>query len=277
MLWPKKTNRSIIFQMESAINLKNIKANLSKYSKSFKNAKPYPHLVIENFFKKRASEKMYLEFPTVAQMQMSSAFSGVAEKKNQLSDTTKMSPIFRQVFRELMSPEFRKIVASISGIDPVLPDQDLAGGGLHQGSSGSFLDIHADFNKHPVTGKYRRLNILIYLNKNWKSKYGGNLEMWDKDMTKCEKSVAPIFNRCLIFATDKYSHHGYAKMDLPDGVTRKSLAAYYYSNAPAPGEDEEFHNTLFKARPGELRNKILYPLITSKVSQKIRTLIRKFL
>lgn len=169
-----------------------------------------------------------------------------------------------------MTPEFRSIISAVTDVKPVLADPDFIGGGMHQGGDGSFLDIHADFNKHMTTGKYRRLNILIYLNKNWKKKYGGDLELWDNKMKRCVKKISPDFNRCVIFATDKVSYHGYRKMRLPKDVTRKSIAAYYYSNRPAEGEDLEFHNTLFQARPGELRNRFLYSALNSRFVQRLR-------
>ena len=255
------------------MDLSILKRNLKTIKKQFQQAEPYPHVIIENFLKRPMAEKLLREFPSVEDMRASSAFSGVAEKKSQLSDIEKMPKLFQGVFKDLMSSEFRSFVSQISGIKPVLPDPDLTGGGLHQGGDGSFLDIHADFNKHPKTGKYRRLNILIYLNKNWKESYGGYLEIWDKDMKSCVKSVAPVFNRCLIFATDKQSHHGYPVMHLPPGVTRKSMAAYYYSDQPAVGEDMEYHTTLFKARPGEFKS-ALYMLLSSKLVQRLRTWLK---
>ena len=47
----------------------------------------------------------------------------------------------------------------------------------------------------------RRLNILIYLNRNWESSYGGSLELWGKNMKKCEKTIIPTFNKTVIFST----------------------------------------------------------------------------
>src|SRR5260221_4139433 len=158
--------------MITHINFSKLKKSEKVLAKNFKNARPYNHVVIEAFFKTTTANKLLSEFPSVSEMQASSAFSGIAEKKNQLSDVTKMKPLFQEVFKELMSKEFRDFISQITGIKPILSDPDLAGGGLHQGENGSFLDIHADFNKHPKSGKFRRLNILIYLNKDWTKNYG---------------------------------------------------------------------------------------------------------
>jgi len=258
---------------KNSINLTRLLKSEKSLKSQFTKAKPFGHLIIENFFYTNHASKLISEFPSPEEMGMSSAFSGVAESKKQLSDLKKMPQIFQKTFKDLSSPVFMNFLSRISGIKPLYDDKKLTGGGLHQGATGSFLDIHADFNLDKKTGKYRRLNILIYLNKSWKDSWQGHLELWDKDMRKMVKKVKPEFNKCVIFATDIDSYHGYKKMILPKGKTRKSLAAYYYSNNPAPGEIREFHNTLFKARPGELRNTILYPLMTSKILQKIKDFI----
>ncbi len=251
------------------INLNKFNERQEILQKDFFAAQPYRHIIVDNFFLSEHATAMATSFPSVQGMAMSSAFSGIAESKQQLSSLALLPTIFKNAFASMMDPSFLTLLAKMTGINPLLPDPDLSGGGLHQGGHGSFLDIHADFNKHPKTGQYRRLNILVYLNKDWPEEYGGHLEMWNSNMTRCIKKVAPIFNRCVIFATDRRSFHGYRKMTLPVGVTRKSIAAYYYHMQPAPGEDTHFHNTLFQARPGEVRNAILYPLLRLPLIQML--------
>ncbi|NEN95926.1 MAG: 2OG-Fe(II) oxygenase, partial [Moorea sp. SIO3I7] len=128
------------------------------------------------------------------------------------------------------------------------------GGGLHQIEKGGYLKIHADFNRHTKLRLDRRLNLLIYLNKDWQEDYGGHFEMWDTEMTQSQKKILPVFNRCVIFSTTDFSYHGHPEpLTCPEGRTRKSLALYYYSNG-RPAEElskSGDHSTLFKARPGE--------------------------
>ncbi len=108
------------------------------------------------------------------------------------------------------------------------------------------------FNRHEKLQLDRRLNLLIYLNKDWKEDYGGYFEMWNTEMTRCEKKVLPIFNRCVIFSTTDFSYHGHPEpLTCPEGWTRKSLALYYYSNGRPAEEISGDHSTLFKARPQE--------------------------
>lgn len=84
----------------------------------------------------------------------------------------------------------------------------MIGGGLHELRNGGYLNVHADFNRHPKLKLDRRLNVLIYLNKDWISEYGGELQLWDKEMKNCEKKIIPIFNRMVIFSTTDFSYHG---------------------------------------------------------------------
>jgi len=116
------------------------------------------------------------------------------------------------------------------------------------------LKIHADFNKHPVIKLDRRINALVYLNKEWKEEYGGHFELWDKSMSRCEKKILPKFNTLAIFSTTSYSYHGHPNpLNCPDNRSRKSLALYYYSNGrPKEEVDESLkqHSTIFKSREG---------------------------
>ena len=70
----------------------------------------------------------------------------------------------------------------LTGIKNLIADKTLYGGGLHQVERGGKLDIHADFNIHKKFKWHRRVNLILYLNKNWKPEYNGYLELWDKDM-----------------------------------------------------------------------------------------------
>ena len=123
----------------------------------------------------------------------------------------------------------------MTGIQSLIPDPSFQGGGLHQIVPGGKLGIHADFNKHSRFGLDRRLNLLLYLNKNWREEYGGHLELWDRDMTHCEAKVAPIFNRVMVFGTTDFTYHGHPDpLRCPEGMTRKSLALYYFSDGRPP-------------------------------------------
>ncbi len=136
--------------------------------------------------------------------------------------------------------------------------------------SGGRLDVHVDFNIQRDTQWFRRLNILVFLNEHWEESFGGNLELWDADVTHCEHEQQPLLNRCLVFETSESSYHGVAPVTCPDGVTRQSFAAYYYT-AEAPADwSGAYHTTVFKARPGEWwRHKLGRP------AERLRRMMRR--
>ena len=119
---------------------------------------------------------------------------------------------------------------------------------MHQTQAGGFLNMHADFRTHHHHPTWvRRLNLIVYLNPDWKPEWGGDLELWDSQMTHCVTKLPPIFNHAVIFNTTDDSYHGYPDpIQCPPGVTRKSLALYYYTVEAAPAKHR---STNYKARP----------------------------
>lgn len=218
---------------------------------AYAQAKPFPHIVIDNFLPEALLNTALSEFPQVDSIDWQ-RFNSSAEKKNASRDELQMSETIRILLYQLNSSTFIKFLETLTGIDGLIPDPHFVGGGLHQIERGGFLKMHVDFNKHKTLKLDRRLNLLIYLNKDWQEEYGGNLELWDQNMTQCEKKIMPIFNRCVIFSTTDFSYHGHPNpLTCPEGQTRKSLALYYYSNGRPAEELSGGHSTLFKTRPNE--------------------------
>lgn len=225
--------------------------NTQKLKEAFNNAHPYRHMVVEQFLKPDVAEYLYNNFPPLEKF--NKAYSGLNEHKSEGSNFDDFDPKFSEVKEDIMSKEFCEWMSEITGIKDLFVTDDAQGAGLHQGGPGSFLDIHIDFNIHNVYDYHRRLNLLNYLNKDWKPEYGGDLELWNKDVTECEKKIAPTFNRMVLFETNDISYHGYRKVNLPEGVTRKSIYAYFYTleREDATG----YHDTFFKTRPDESKSK----------------------
>jgi hypothetical protein len=173
----------------------------------------------------------------------------------QSATETSFGPLTRLFLYHLNSITFLEFLSQVTGIDDLIPDPRFEGGGLHQIVRGGKLGIHADFNKHRVYGLDRRLNLLLYLNKDWREEYGGHLQLWDRSMTHCESKVAPLFNRVMIFGTTDFTYHGHPDpLTCPEGMTRKSLALYYFSNGRPAAEVSGEHSTIFRKRgPEDLR------------------------
>jgi Rps23 Pro-64 3,4-dihydroxylase Tpa1-like proline 4-hydroxylase len=214
-------------------------------------ASPYPHTVMDDFLPEAVLDAVLAEFPSPQGADWFK-FDSATERKLATKDDSTMGPATRRLLFELNSATFIDFLERLTGIEGLVPDPHYVGGGLHQIEPGGHLKVHADFNRHPQTQLERRLNVLIYLNRDWKDEYGGAFELWDANMTAAQEKVMPYFNRCVVFSTTSTSFHGHPEpLACPEGMTRKSLALYYYSKTRPAEQQTDAHNTLFKARPGE--------------------------
>jgi len=222
-----------------------------KYREAYAQAKPFPHVIIDNFFPESLLDNILQEFPKPGSIDWQK-FNNPAEKKLASSWELQMGETTRLLLYQLNSSTFINFLEKLTGIDGIIPDPHFVGGGLHQIERGGYLKLHADFNQHTKLRLDRRLNLLLYLNKDWQEDYGGYLELWDKDLTSCEKKILPIFNRFVLFNTTDFSYHGHPDpLTCPEGETRKSLALYYYTNGRPAEEVSNSHSTLFQPRPGD--------------------------
>ena len=78
-------------------------------------------------------------------------------------------------------------------------------------------------------GLQRRLAMLVYLNKAWQPEFGGQLELWNQDGTRCEKVIEPIFNRTVIFEIADSNFHAVRPVASGSGAARKAFAAYFHT------------------------------------------------
>ncbi len=228
-----------------------------------RNATPFPNLCIDDFLDGVFADRVLEAFPSYEDAaKVGWSFSAVNERgKVQVTDSSQFAEPIAQLNRALASPDFLDLLSCVFEIPNLLADDELVGGGIHETGPRGHLDVHIDFNYIRKRQLHRRLNILVYFNKGWKEEWGGNIELWDKDVKVCHHSFSPIFNRCVIFETSNISFHGVTAVECPRGQSRKSFAAYYYTKeAPAHWTGEE-HSTVFKARPDEvLKGNVLMPL-----------------
>jgi Rps23 Pro-64 3,4-dihydroxylase Tpa1-like proline 4-hydroxylase len=220
---------------------------LEQLRKEFEQAQPYKHIAIDNFLEEGFAEEIYQKFPPLDIL--SKHYHGLNEQKSEGSNFENFDPVFIKLREVVSSKEFIEKVEFITGLKGLFTTQDALGSGVHQGKNGSYLDIHIDFNIHHVQKIHRRLNLLIFINKNWKEEYGGKVELWNHNVTELGKAYLPILNRCVIFETNEISYHGYSTITVPEGETRKSFYTYYYTQI---GDYKgQYHDTIFKARPYE--------------------------
>ena len=227
--------------------------DLPKLKEAIKNASPFPYFCLDNFLVENFANEILDSFPSFQDAQkMGREFQSVNEKRKiQITDSAKFPPAIAKLNQLLAAPEFLGLMSELMGIPKLLADPEMAGGGIHETNSGGHLDVHIDFNLHGKNQWHRRLNILIYFNKDWKEEYGGYFDIWDKEVKKCYGAFAPIFNRVVVFETSEISFHGVRPLTCPPDIMRKSFAAYYYTKEAPAHWDGKHHSTVFKPRPDE--------------------------
>ncbi len=226
--------------------------DVDRLAREYQEAKPFPHIVVDNFLPPDLANALHNEFPSAGSPMWTKLPTEDQRFKLATTEEGKIPPVLRSVIHELNSGSFLKFVEELTGIHELIADTKCVGGGLHQIKRGGKLAVHVDYSHHPKNGLFRRLNLLLYLNQNWKEEYKGHLELWNAGITKCEKKILPVFNRCAIFSTSDASYHGHPEpLACPEDMTRKSLALYYFTKEPPAGKEEVVHNTLFKSRPGD--------------------------
>ena len=233
---------------------KDLKVIAASRKADYSAASPFPHMSFPNFFDSAFLEQVLAEFPDLAARD-TIRYNNPNEKKFASRGESDMGPRTLELIHFLNSAPFLEFLQELTSIEEtLLGDPYLIGGGLHEIKRGGLLKVHADFNKHSRTGLDRRLNVLVYLNKDWKEEYGGHFELWDRNMEHSVQKVLPVFNTMALFSTTDYSYHGHPDpLNCPEDRSRKSIALYYYSNGRPQSEiNPELldHSTLFKARKG---------------------------
>ena len=230
-----------------------INFSLSKHLKTqYATEYPFPHTVIDNFINEQFLNK------AVNDLQYVDWGNDTGEEK----DTNQVKKLFSpynigmwdnmpehvtNLLNFLNSREVLKFLEELTGIPDLIPDREFYGGGIHRILPGGKLSVHADYNFHPITKLHRRVNLLLYLNKNWEEEWGGDLQLWNKDMSMCVKKILPIFNRAVIFNITSDAYHGHpGLLKSPEGVDRLSFALYYFTETRPENEITEPHMAVWK-------------------------------
>ena len=251
------------------IDQENLDSNLGNFKSIYGSSTPFPSIYIDQFLTPTAISRVQKEFPTVSD-NVWTHYIHYNERKHGLTKFDYFPLSVKELVTEMSQPKFISWLENLTGIPNLFADPNLEGSGLHQTLKGGFLNIHADFTVHPLKSNWqRRVNVLVYLNENWNSDWGGNLELWNENMTQCEQSISPMLNRAAIFSTGTNTYHGYPHpLSCPENESRKSIAMYFYT------EESSFKKmaTDYKSRPEDGGKKWLIKLdnILISVYSKIK-------
>lgn len=211
------------------INFTTIENRLSALSQEFQHQTPFSFVIIDDFADPVKLHKILDTFPVPGTNNLNKSRDYIfAKNKYEKANFKEVSAECSEIYQDFISERFQNIICQITNQN-VFIDREFHGGGIHQGGEGSFLDMHVDFNYHPLHKNwFRNLNILLYLNPGWKPEYGGQLKL-KHTQTGEYTEIEPLFNRCVIMFTRDYTLHGYDPISFPPGKFRRSIATYAYN------------------------------------------------
>lgn len=250
------------------------------HAEAYRSAEPFPHAAFDNFLPEVILDRVLQDLNDLPPPETS--FDRAQERLKTSYVPERLGQYSKNLFYALNSRAFLAFLEELTGINGLIPDPYFMGGGIHRIETGGHLDIHADFNHHGKMNLERRLNVLIYLNRDWKAEYGGSFELWEKGMTRKAKSFTPEFNRMVCFSTTSDSWHGNPEtVNHPDGIPRQSIALYYYT--ATWDETRKGHSTLFRPRPGtadkadrsEATRRVLQEMLPPYVYRKTLGVMRR--
>jgi hypothetical protein len=224
-------------------------------SATYAHARPFPHVVIDDFLDPALCSRIAAGFPDEGAIDWIH-YDGIYDRKMGSKDVRQLSPELFSILQQFNGAHAIHFLERLTGISGLVGDPWFRGGGFHQTDPGGFLNVHADFNTHEKLQLQRRINLILYLNREgWREEYGGHLELWDPDMKAAQQRIVPIFNRCVIFTTTSNSFHGHPQpLTCPQGWSRRSLAVYYYAAHTSEETYSARHHTLYRKPIKELES-----------------------
>lgn len=226
--------------------------------RAFQTAEPFPHVVIDNFLPADRLLNAAADFDRVP-AEAWHRYDGPDERGKRACNRWQDIPATSfGILSWLTGAGTAERLEMLTGIDGLKFDPTLYGGGLHVTEPGGFLGVHLDNERHPATGLVRRLNLIVYCTPEWQAEWGGELELWDRGLTRPVVSIVPQFGRAVIFETGPHSYHGHTR-PVVGPVARKSLATYYWTEPRARARFvrtavEEFDAKREEARRQRSRN-----------------------
>jgi hypothetical protein len=217
----------------------------------FSEARPFRHLVIDQFLQDEAARELAEAFPAFDE-KLAMNENGFVGAKAVNEKVRGLGEPWRRLDELVSGEAFRALISRLTGVPELKYDPHYFGGGTHENLHGQGLDAHVDFNFHPITRQHRRLNLILYLTEEWRDEWGGSIQLHrDPYLPPSEDEIAvvtPLFNRLVIFETNEHSWHGFPRIELPEDkrhLSRKSFALYYYTDSRPAAELGPEHSTIY--------------------------------
>lgn len=244
----------------------------------FDAARPFRHLVLDGFLDEPLADALLAQFPPF-ERGSARAEDGSLGNKSTVERIRELGPAFAALDDLVQSRAFLDWLSAATGIPGLLYDPWYFGGGTHENRNGQDLDAHVDFNRHPVEPWHRRLNLIVYLNREWHDDWGGSLELHSDPRADDDQvtTITPLFNRAVVFETTEWSWHAFPPIRLPpgrEGESRRSVALYFYSHERPADELAPTHSTIYVDRPLPARFRAGHVLDEADL-QELRVLLKR--
>ena len=237
--------------------------NLDSLSYEYKHSKPVEHIVISNFFKD--PDSITIPNPDSSWYVYDNPFEGKFLKNN-FDDL----PDLQNTIDELYSDTFLEYVSKITGIDNIEKDPYLNAGGLHSYTKNGRSGIHLDYTIHPITGKERRVSIMVYMTKNWKEEWGGKLRIWDENFENETTINHGMWNSAIIFRTNGMAYHGFPEpLKCPENEYRNVIGIYYMSDPTSDTLKNPRYCAHYFPKPGQYVCDKLHKLYDIRKNRRI--------
>jgi hypothetical protein len=198
----------------------------------YRAASPYPHIVLDGLFDAHVLDRVAADFPAKTPRDWV-AYDTANELKRTSRGLVGVPPYTNVFLWQLCSEPFLAWVREVTGIEDLVADPMFHGGGLHESFRGGWLNLHADWTQHPHLALVRRLNLIVYLNRDWEESWGGALELWAPAAATAGARVPPLFNRTVLFPTTSETLHGFPDpLRCPPERSRRSASVFYWSPDP---------------------------------------------
>lgn len=230
-----------------------VRERASEHAERFARREPFRHVVIDDFFAPEYAARLLAEFPPFERGNARNE-NGELGNKSTIEKIRGLGTAYATLDDVVRSKPLLDLIGRITGIDDLLYDPWYFGGGTHENLSGQDLDAHVDFNRHPIESWHRRLNLIVYLNREWNDAWGGSLELHSDPRRDDDRVtlITPLYNRCVIFETTETSWHGFSRIAESAGGaarSRKSIALYFYTRERPSEELADTHSTIYVDRP----------------------------
>ncbi len=244
----------------------------------YRSSKPFPHLVMDELFAPCELEELLPEAAAMARDDWLHVEHEQYERFLRMRSAASLGPAATRFVSIVHSAAFLYLLSEITGVWQLLPDPYLRGGGHALMRRDDFFNVHADRNVAYESGLIRRLALIVFLNRDWQSDYHGELELWNREATRCEVSIPPLFNRTVLFEVAYPNYHGVPQpLACPADRARQSFIVYYHTVGIDGQQSVTPHSSIFAPRLYGTKRHPLRSLAREVFPPFVRKVVRRLL